>query len=257
MKRATLGVLGWAIGAMCVALMVSLAFPPDVGAQITTGVESWAVPLLGLAGSIRYAVKAERIQQLRRQATPQASGDLEAVPWTLHDTQTYVSGTTTRLVFYSTAPASPNVGNMDAAGQLTAPNWFSIACFGFDILNDVSTAASQVGALDDVAKLMLVGQPVWTLTISGKKYGPFRLSSIHGTGFAQGGLASAIATPGSIQVGANGPAGDGGWYWDHAVIIPPNVGFNIEVVWAAAQTLDFGNTPLTFHMFGTMLRRVL
>lgn len=257
MKRATLGVLGWAIGAICVALMVSLALPHDVGAQLSTGLEHFAVPLLGAVGSIRYAVKAEKIQQLRRNATPQASGDLEAVPWSLHDTQTYTSATTTRLVFFNTAPATPNIGNMDAAGQLTAPNWFSIACFGFDILNDVSTSATTVGALDDIQKLMLVGQPVWTLTISGKKYGPFRLSSIHGTGYAQGPIASAIATPGTAQVGANGPAGDGGWYWDHAVIIPPNVGFNIEVVWAAAQTLDFGNTPLTFSMFGTLFRRVL
>lgn len=257
MKRATLGVLGWAIGAITMALVLSLALPHDVGAQLSTGLEHFAVPLLGAVGSIRYAVKAERIQQLRRNATPQASGDLEAIPWELYDTQTYTSAATTRLVFYNTAPATPNVGNMDAAGQLTAPNWFSIACFGFDILNDVSTSASTVGGMDDVAKLMFVGQPVWTLTISGKKYGPFRLSAIHGTGFAQGQLAGTTAAGGSTQYAANGPAGDGGWYWDHAVIIPPNVGFSVEVVWAAAQTLDFGNTPLTFHMFGTLFRRVL
>jgi hypothetical protein len=252
-----MGFLGWACGFIFAALLVSLALPHDAAAMVTLNVEHWAIPLLGAAGTIRYAVRAERISQLRKMATPQASGDLEATPWELYDTQTYVSAATTRLVFFNTAPATPNAGNMEAAGQLTAPNWFSIACFGFDILNDVSTAATQVGALDDVAKLMLVGQPVWTLTLSGKKYGPFRLSPIHGTGFAQGQLASAIATPGSIQVGANGPAGDGGWYWDHAIIIPPNVGFNIEVVWLAAQTLDFGDTPLTFHMFGSLFRRVL
>lgn len=257
MRKASLTFFGWACGFVLAALVVSLALSHDAGAMLTTNFAHVAVPLLGAVGTIRYAVKSERIQQLRKQATPQAAGDLEAIPWELYDTQTYLSATTTRLVFFNTAPATPNIGNMDAAGQLTAPNWFSIACFGLDILNDVSTSATTVGALDDVAKLMLVGQPVWTLTISGKKYGPFRLSAIHGTSFAQGGIASAIATPGTAQVGANGPAGDGGWYWDHAVIIPPNVGFNIEVVWGAAQTLDFGNTPLTLHMFGTMFRRVL
>ena len=257
MKRATLGVLGWACGFIFAALLVSLALPHDLGAQVATGMEHVAVPLLGALGSIRYAVKSERIQQLRRNATPQASGDLEAVPWELFHTLTYVSGTTVRLNFYATAPATINTGNMDAAGMLTAPNWFSIACFGFDVENDVSTSATTVGALDDISKLFLVGQPVWTLKLSGKNYGQFRLSSIHGTGFAQGQLASAIATPGTAQQGSWGPAGDGGWYWDHAVIIPPSVGFSVEVVWAAAQTLDFGDTPLTFHMFGTMFRRVL
>lgn len=207
------------------------------------------------AGMVRYAVEAQRIQNLRRQATPQASGDLEAVPWELYDTQTYVSAATTRLRFFNTAPATINLGNMEAAGMLPAPNWMSVACFGFDVLNDASEDAAELGALDDIQKLLLVGQPVWTLTISNKAYGPFRLSPIHGTGYAQGVVATGTAD--TVQVGAVGPVGDGGWYWDHSVIIPPNVAFNVEVVWGAAQTLAFGDTPLTFHIFGTLFRRVL
>lgn len=206
---------------------------------------------------IRYAVQAQRIAALRAAATPQQSGDLEATPWQLFHTQTYTSASTVRQVFFSTAPTSVNNGNMDAAGMLTAPNWFSIACHGFDI-NQASAAATgdNTGELNDVALLSLKAQSVWTLTISGKKYGQFRVSPIHGTGYAAGQIAIG-ATVTDVQLGNFGPVGDGGWYWDHAVIIPPNVGFNIEVVYASAQTLASSNSDLTWSMFGTLFRRVL
>jgi hypothetical protein len=204
---------------------------------------------------IRYAVRAEQVARLRAAATPQAAGELEAVPWEVFNTQTYASTATTRLTFFQNAPATLFTGNMEAAGMFTAPNWFSIACFGLDVEDDATEAAAETGALDDIAKLILVGQPVWTLKLSGKNYGQFRLSTMHGTAFAAGQLATGTAD--TIQIGNVGPVGDGGWYWDNAVIIPPNVGWNITVEWAAAQTLVTAEVPLTMHIFGVLFRRVL
>jgi hypothetical protein len=254
--RKVFAVLGWlASAAVAVALVTMLS--PDVALASMQGMETIVVPALAGMGTVRYAVKTERIQALRRMATPQQSGDLEAVPWQIFHTLDFTSAVTTRLRFFAVPPVSINTGNMDTGGMLTAPNWFSIACFGFDVERrpTITAAAAATGATDDVQQLLLTGQPVWTLKISGKDYGPFRLSPIHGTGIA-GGILSTGADE-SLQNSNAGPVGDGGWYWDHSVIIPPNVSFSVEVVWNAALTLTAETTPLTFSMFGTMFRRVL
>lgn len=207
-----------------------------------------------MSGHVRVIAKTKA--QLDAISQPEFAGQPEALPWVLYDTQTYTSAATTRLTFFQNTNIDPTITNMEAAGQLPDPQYFEIWYMGLDILIDVSTAATEAGAVDDVAKLILVGRPTFTLTQSNKAFGPFPGSFLHASGGPTGGIASAIATPGSIQFGNNGVF-DGGFCVGGSIVLRPKVGWNVSMAWSAAQTLNFGNPLLRFWMSGVLHRRVL
>lgn len=196
-------------------------------------------------------------QQLYALAYPETANQPEAISHIIFDTQQYVSGTTTTLTFFATQQSDPTLSNLDQAGAFTDPQWFELHNWGLDILADATTAAGgETGALDDIQKLMLVGRPVFTFFMSNKQYGPYPLSFLHGSGGAQGVGYGTFTAEESIQVG-NNSFPDGGWNWRGNVIIPPKVGFKVQVQWSAAQTLAIGNTQLRLFNAGVLHRRVL
>lgn len=207
---------------------------------------------------VSIPIRPKTVAQLKRLSSPQQASDGESIPHTMFDTQTYVSGTTTTLVFFNTQQPDPTLGNLEQAGAFTDPQWMELWCWQFDILLDASLSDVNLptGAGDDIQKLMFVGRPVFTLSISNKNYGQYPLSQMHTTGGAVGfGYGAAAATTG-VQV-ANNSYADGGWNWNGSVVIPPKVGFKVSVQWAAAQTLNNGNTLLRMSNTGVLHRRVL
>jgi len=202
--------------------------------------------------------------QLREIANPTlvAGGESEAIPFILYDTQLYDSGATTVLNFFQSQQADPTLSNMLQGGALTDPQWFEIYNLGVDVLAGATStgevAATAAGILNDIQLLMLVGRPVFTLTISDKNYGQAPLSFLHTSGGAQGVAAGAgVIAAGTIVEAANNSFPDGGWDWRGSVVIPPKVGFGVRVQWTAAQTLAYGDAYLRFWMAGCLHRRVL
>lgn len=195
--------------------------------------------------------------ELAEMANPTQPGQSEVAPWILYDTQTYVSGATVTQTFFQTQQADPTLSNLVQAGALTDPQYFEIFNLGLDFLGDAtSVAGGALGAIDDIQKLMLVARPTFTLVISDKNYGRFPLSFLHTSGGAVGFGWGTFTAEESIQYANNGLT-DGGWNWRGSVVIPPKVGFSVQVQYQAAQTLASGDTPLRFWMAGALHRRVL
>lgn len=202
-------------------------------------------------------VIAKTRDKLEEMANPEGAGLGESIPYVLFDTQLYTSGTTTEQTFFIAAQNDRTLSNLQGGSQLPDPQFFEIHNLGFDILADATTAAgAETGALDDVAKLMLVGRPFFVLTISDKQYGNAPLSLLHTSGGPVGNGWGTFTAEESIQIATNSWP-DGGWNWNGSVIIPPKVGFSVVIRWSAAQTLAIGNTQLRFWMAGVLHRRVL
>lgn len=193
--------------------------------------------------------------------TPQLApgGTSEAIPHIFYDTQLYTSGTTTRLNFFSSQSNDPTITNMSTAGTLPDPQYFEIWNLGFDVLRGASStvaASQEVGVINDIQNLILVGRPVFTLNLQSKLYGSYPLSALHTSGGAVGSGWGTTTAEETVQYGNNGVS-DGGWNWNGSIIIPPKASFSVEVVWSAAQTLAAGNPYLRFWMAGVLHRRVV
>jgi len=182
---------------------------------------------------------------LQRLASPQA-GDLESFPDIRYDRQTFpAAGGVANLPFYRVV-AGPNVSNMEAAGQFPAPQWFQL--FGICItpmaagpsnIATTATTVDQTGIQNDWDLLCKTQGMVLELSIANKNYGPWPALAHHGLGGALGFLAGAgtIAAAQFLQQVQNGPA-DGGFGPQGEIVIPPNVGFTVNLRLAAAQALS-------------------
>lgn len=193
--------------------------------------------------------------QLRARSTAPSGASPEAIWQQFYDTQNYVSTVTTRLQFFQVTNVSQNVTNMTAGGQFPDPQWLSIYDITCDFLNSLThnAAAAAAGQLNDIQLLLLVGNPFWVLSISDKRYGPYSLTTLHGTGGGVGNVTAGGAI--SQQYGTN--CLSPGWNYKGTLIIPPKTNWNMEVVWAAAQTLALDPTPIRLSLFGILSRRVL
>lgn len=203
--------------------------------------------------------KAATRAQLRSRSTAPSGASPEAIWQQYYDTQSYVSATTTRLTFFQVTNVARDITNMPSAGQLPDPQWLSIynVCCDFLTSNSSNVATDQVpGELGDLSKLLKVGRPYWMLTISDKQYGPYSLTCLHGTGGPVGFQASGnTAATGNAQYANN--ALNPGWNYQGSLIIPPKTNFQIEVVWAAAQTTLEDPIKIRLSLFGILSRRVL
>ncbi len=201
--------------------------------------------------------RAQSRQALKAAATPPSGAAPEAIWHQAFDTLTYTSGTTTRLTFFqATNIGSPNLTNMEVAGQFPSPQIFSIYNLCVDIVSTlgVSTDAATLGQANDYYLLLLTGLPTWQLTISNKAYGPYSLSALHGTGGPTAVISQTVATV-SQQFATNNLFP--GWNYYGRIIIPEQTAFKVDVVWNAAQTLKTASPQLRFSMFGVLSRRVL
>lgn len=203
--------------------------------------------------------KARGFQAYAQQATAPSGMSPEVIWHQFFDSQVYLSAATTRLLFYAVTNVDPTITNMQQAGTLQDPYWFLIHDVCFDILpitSYVSTInAANTGNLNNMGLLLMTFRPVWTLTISDKRYGQYSLSSLHGTGAVQGYLAGIGAANDHVEYGHNTVVA--GWNYEGTLTIPPKIGFGFETVWSAAATMAVGNPTLRLSMFGVLARRVV
>lgn len=204
---------------------------------------------------MQFPIVALPQTELAKLATPKG---LEAVPDVIFDTALYTSGTTTTMNFFSVQQNDLTLSNLNGSGTLPGGNWFRPYFIGLDVLADATTsgAATEVGIVDDIQKLMLVGRPVLNFKLNGKDYwqaipASFLHTSGGATGFGYGLAAAADA----VQFG-NNSLPDGGFGIGGAMIIPPTVQFSASITWTAAQTLRAGNTRLRLWLAGTRHRPI-
>lgn len=190
-------------------------------------------------------------------ATPPSGHAQEAIWHQAYDTQLFTSGTTTRLVFFQALQADRTLSNMEQAGSFPKPQSLQIHQITCDVLSILPTTLTGdiTGVLTDLALLIFGAneRPTWTLNISNKNYGPYSLTTLHGTGGPAGsGWSGATIT--GMQYARNEPGP--GWNYCGRVIIPEQVNFSVELNWAATATMT-ANKRIRLSLFGVLGRRVL
>ncbi len=199
-------------------------------------------------------------QQLMALSNPLDPNQPEIHPHVLYDTQVYVDNTTTSLEYFTSVQQNKSLGNMESAGQLPDPQFFEIHRMGCDIYSVYSSAAvANSTSMSDLALLLFgalttgAGSPRVTYTISNKTYGPWPLRFFHASGGITGfgwGLATNTS---SYQ---NNGIFDGGFPFNGSLVIPPKIGFKVNIDWGAVQDLS-ANVAIMFWMAGVLYRRVL
>lgn len=188
--------------------------------------------------------------------TPKTASQPEAYRDVLFDTQTYVSTTTTELVFFNTAQTDKTLGNMPQASSLPAATAFAVSAISCELaIGGEAGGAAGGNSVADASKLLITARPILTLTISDKTYGPWPLVYCG----AAGGLAIYGAGTTTADVNAAfsaGMGGNGGWFLGNSLMLLPNVQFAATIKFSAAQTLS-GNRNIRIALHGTKYRRVV
>ncbi len=191
----------------------------------------------------------------------QYQGQIESIGWKWWDTQTYVSGTTTRLQQWFTTRATHDLSNMEVANQLSAPKAFLVRAIRFFVkqrvrsITPVTASQAVAGAVDNIAQLINTGvfqliignkeyvlDPLWVITAGGGAYGMLSISGAAAAGadYAQNG----VPDPRAVNT------------LSKPLFIGPQINFSAVVDWPAALTLEGGNTTLCFLLDGDLLRPV-
>lgn len=198
--------------------------------------------------------------QLRRMVTPKAveGGNLQAIPYVLFDTQTYLSGATTALTFFQTTPANPTLGNMNTGGSLPVDTWLEIEWMCVSALVPAtSTATGLNGAWGDMSQLMWEAAPTHRLKIQDKDYGTLPVSFFGSEGGISGFGYNEAAAGAVAAEYANFGNGCGFWCGGQ-ITIPPQAGFNAQLAWNAPVTLPSGtDIPIRVSYLGTLHRPIL
>jgi hypothetical protein len=214
------------------------------------------MPAMLAAGTLGLGVdyRPKSIQTILDSLKPNAT-EPEAIPDVLYDSQTYVAAGSSVLNYFTTLPAAGDktLSNMQIAGALPNPVYFEIQKVYFDVLCATTTAATQAGAASDIDQILKVGRGIASFTLSDKTYGPYPLTFFGGSGGTQAMIASAIATPGSIQ-SAN-VRDNGGFPMNGALMIPPQVSFTWQLNWVPLTAIT-ANTVCRVSMLGVKYRRV-
>lgn len=202
-------------------------------------------------------------EQLQRSITPFIPGQLERVPWTWFDSALYTSGTTVTLDFFQTVQAIKANGNMEAAGQIPAPQFFDVYHLGIKIENDRNVSAvgatqALPGTINDTSRL-IQGRVLFSIAQKTYYDGPIFLCP------AGGGVYGGVAVAGTFtasdgeryEFGNNGNPDlrNRNSFWGD-ITIPHNQNFLVRLEWAAALTL-LGDTRIKVYLDGFLYRRVL
>lgn len=181
----------------------------------------------------------------------------------LRERQSYVSGTTTRLTFFTTIPANRLAGNMPIGGQLPAGTAFLVQAIRVVLHVQPQAIAAPAGAVDPITGalndlFLIYTNGVLSVDVLNKKYCDYPLSMLPpGMGFANA----------AFSAGAAGSLGQaGGWgnpdpraVYTLAVpfVIPPQTSFPSIMEWPlGAQTLAGGNTDIELIFDGQLARPV-
>lgn len=191
-----------------------------------------------------------------RAAQPISGSDPEVIWHQVFDTQTYLAAGANQLVFFNSVNNDKTLNNMELAGQFPNPQTFQIynVCLDLLPLSGVSTAAGGVaGNLDDMARILMVARPTWTLTLQNKQYGGYSLTALRGTGGPTGFGWGTFTAEESLQFAKNDPSM--GWNYQGQIIIPAQASFNITVNFPSLVTIT-ADTKLRLSMFGVLNRAV-
>jgi hypothetical protein len=205
----------------------------------------------------RFPIPAQSYAQLRLVASPQRADAPEAFADEIWDTQTFVNASTTQLTYFQSPSNDKTLTNIDASAQLAQPQYFVVHYVAVDLLfPDISTAATGVGNLSDVHKLINAARAIITFSVATKPYGPWRVRSCHSGGAPVGfGWGQAPVAPNEQQYGHIGPH-DGGFCVNGGIIIPPSTNFSAVMQFQAVQTLNTNNLPIQVSLYGVRYRKV-
>lgn len=203
-------------------------------------------------------VRALTASELSAKSSPASTqgGALESYRASFFDTETYPAAGIGELDFFVTTKADPTLSNMRTAGQFQDPDFFQLWALALDFILPVSADAAPT-AWADMDNLVRTGRPIVTLNISDKNYGPWLATEMHGTGGATGFGYSDAGVVGVLdhEYANNGILGHSLWL-DGSIIIPPKIGFRINIRWGNAQAVA-ADTLVRPVMQGVIARRIL
>lgn len=190
----------------------------------------------------------------------QYEGAKESIGWMWYDTVAYVSAATVNINLFNAIRATPDLSNMEVAGQLAAPKAFFCRAIRFfakqryEGTTAVATGTVQTGITDDL--LQLINDGVLNFTIGNKLYAQLPLWCLS----SGGGAVSSIAT-GDVDLvfdfATNGVADPRAVYTlSKPLFIAPQINFIVTLTWPAAITLAAGNTNITVVLDGDLVRPV-
>jgi len=238
--------------------------------DIRTGVGKRIDPFLyrGPSDQIMPNVRAKDVksfQELQASITPQVAGQGERVPYMWYHRVNYVSGTTTQLTFFNTTVGGITTTNMQLAAAFPSPVYYQLyhLMVYFDLgVSSFEVAASTTnptGAFNDVVNLsdgaltLNIAQkdywvtPIWANPAGAGAYGD---QSMGATFTAESSLMNQQATLGIPDVRNRN------CFWGD-ITIPHTQNFSVVMNWAAAVTLQGGNTDIICAIDGYIYRRVL
>jgi hypothetical protein len=196
-------------------------------------------------------------------ANPLFANQPEVVPWQLFDTQNITTAVTTTAVFFQNINVDKTLSNMEGPGQLPEPQYLVVHYVACDFL--LAAVSTAVGAttnnanLDDIENVLKAQRATFEFNMSNKRYGPFSLTMTAATGGATGNLYGVGTLAAAVAGGVvnNGIPGTGGFPFGGSLVIPPKIGFDVTVRFAAAPTLPVSPLPLRISLVGALYRRVL
>ncbi len=208
----------------------------------------------------RFRIVNRTKDQLREMVTPKSviGGNLQAIPYVLFDTQTYVSGATIDLPFFQTVNPDQTLSNLSSGAQLPIDEWLEIEAQFISILIPAGQAAGgDIGPWADLSALMWTGHPTHTLTIQNKDYGILPTSFFQSEGGIEGYGYNEAAAGALVTEFANWGRGLGFWVGGQ-IVLPPQAGFNTRLRWNAPVTLPSGNdVDIRVSYLGTLHRPIL
>jgi hypothetical protein len=213
-------------------------------------------------------LKPKRIktyEELKRGITPMLPGQPEMIPWVWYDKQTFTSGTTTELEFFTVVQSNKANGNMEAAGQIPAPMFFDLyhlgVAFQLGTLDVAIPAAGTVaGAVNDLVNLCYRG--IVELQIAQKVYyrAPIFMCPAGGGVYARiAATGTYTATDGDYFTVANNGVPDvrNKNNFFGMITIPHNQSFFVKLIWDSALTLQASQIAVVVFLEGYLYRRVL
>ena len=197
--------------------------------------------------------------QLREMVTPKSvvGGNLQAIPYVLFDTQTYISGTTVDLPFFQEVQQDQTLSNLTSGAQLPIDEWLEIEWMFISPIIPATNTDATGSAWRILDSLMWTGRPTHTLTIQNKDYGILPTSFFHSEGGISGYGYNQASVATSVLEYANWGHGVGYWVGGQ-IVLPPQAGFNTRLRWNGPVTVAGGNNVnIRVSYLGTLHRPIL
>jgi hypothetical protein len=197
-----------------------------------------------------------------QQYNTQYPGAKESIGWIWWDSVTYLSTATTQLRLFNAVRATPDLSNMELAGQLAAPKAFFFRGLRLYIKvrpHVVAAAAAtnpQTGVTDDLAQLLNTG--IIVFVVGAKEYVRLPLWVLTTGGGVRSAFLGSTAAAANLQDFAQLGNGDNRDIFTLAkpLFIAPQINFYADLIWPAALTLARGNTVISIGLDGDLIRPV-